>query len=466
MTYHLTYATSVLLALASACGLVPSTATGGSYTGAPEDDTDEGGDDGGGGEGGQGCYEYAPGEAGGKDYTPLLTKEQIEQLDLEIDWPNTPIAALDASAIHLANDDRLRLVFAGLVEVNHDEESTPFEFHDVPLQNMSADNFAIELDGEPVQPERVTCTSSPNTEITAVFAIDVTGSMTPLIEAVRDSLIDFVDAAVGLGLEGKIGMVTFQDTVGVNISFEDCTGVDGPIPERSPFFAPVDLTDDAGVASLRAFVASLHADLGTDGPENLAAAIDFISSNSIGYTADGDPNVIGEGDDDPPWTSPWPIEKMEGLVVIIPITDSTHHRPDSTSPWLRDSFRPRRFEDILTDLDGKVVATIDPAILDGETELFGTSEAADADLWPRYTGGFGRDRYILDVMGVTEGISYMDLELLLIGRGLLEIPLAPVLASTCVLEVSSTAPVANARVEITHDAGAVVYEMTPEVISY
>lgn len=409
------------------------------------------------------CYEYQPGEAGGIDYTPLLTEAQLSMLDLEIDYPDAPIAALDASATHLAGPGLLRATLTGLVEVNRTDPSTALEFNDIPLAGLGPQSFTVALDGQATPLDRVTCTSDPETPVTVIFAVDVTGSMSPVIEAVRDSLVDFVDAAVGLGLHGRIGVVTYQDTVGVNVPFEDCSSVDGPIPERSPFFAPVALDDAARVEELRGFIGSLHADQGTDAPENLTAAVDFATHNVIGYTASGEPNVIGEGIDDPPFTEPWPLDELEGLVVVIGITDAAFHGPGAASPSLAE-FRPRALPEILGELGSTVVATIDPALQDGPTELDANPSAIDADLWPRYTGGFGRDWFLAEAFLLSESISFFDLELLLLGQGLLEIPLAPALASTCVLEIDTHAAPSSMQVTIDHAAGSVQYDLAPEAV--
>jgi len=410
------------------------------------------------------CHEYGPGEAGGLDYTPRLTEAELAALDLRIDYPDAPIAALAASASHLGGPGLLRATFTGLMEIDHADPSTALELHDVPLAGLGPQSFTVALDGQATPVDRVTCTSDPDTPITVIFAVDVTGSMSPVIDAVRASLVDFVDAAVGLGLHGRIGVVTYQDTVGVNIPFEDCDGVHDPMPERSPFFAPVPLDDAAQVDALRGFVGSLHADGGTDWPENLAAAVDFATHNVIGYTADGSPNVIGEGDDDPPFTEPWPLDQLEGLVVVIAITDATFHPPETDSPSLLPEFRPRSLPAILNELGSTIVATIDPALQNGATELDGDPLVLDADLWPRYTGGFGRDWLAVELPPLQESISVFDLELLLLGQGLLELPLAPALASTCVLELDTEVAPSSMQVTIDHEAGSVQYTLSPEQV--
>ncbi|MFO0635335.1 MAG: hypothetical protein U0168_21005 [Nannocystaceae bacterium] len=410
------------------------------------------------------CHEYGPGEAGGIDFTPLLDEATIASLDFDIDWPDTPIAAIDAATSYLERTDGIRVTLTGLVQVDHEHPSTLTSFHDVPLSGLGPDNFALSADGTALAPSRVTCSGNDATPITVIFAIDVTGSMSPVIAAVRDSLVDFVDASVALGLHGKVGVVTFQDTVGVDIGFEDCSGVDGPIPERSPFFAPVPLDDADQVEQLRGFIGALHADGGADLPENLAAAVDFATHNVIGYTDGGAPNVIGEGDDDPPWTSPWPLDALEGLVVVIAVTDATFHDAQTHSLSLRPDFRPRALPEIVAELGPVIVNSVDPALLDAERDIDALPEEVDADFWPTYTGGFGVDRWKVSAFGIEESVSLFDLELLLLGGGLLEIPLAPALAATCVLEAPLAQIPEHVRVDITHELGAVSYTMVPRFV--
>jgi hypothetical protein len=84
--------------------------------------------------------------------------------------------------------------------------------------------------------------------------------MTPVIKGVRESLSRFIDAIVASKIAGTIGIVTFQDTVGVNVSFQQPSrGV-----ERSPFFAPISTADAPKVQELQRFVARLEANSGRD----------------------------------------------------------------------------------------------------------------------------------------------------------------------------------------------------------
>ncbi len=413
------------------------------------------------------CHAYEPGErGGGADFSSFLTREQLEDLDLRIQYPDAPIAAIDAYSVYVPQAQLLRTTFTGLVKVNRTEPSTALRFNDFPLKGLGASSFAVTMDSAAVTPSRVTCTGEGQTPISVVFLVDVTGSMSPVIAAVRDSLLDFVQSATSLGLDGKIGVVTFQDAVGVNIPFEDCSGVSGPIPERSPFFPPVSLKDAAGVARLRDFIAKLHADDGGDAPENLAAAIDFAANNVIGKTKDGRPNVIGDGIEDPPYTSAWPAHELDGLTVLIPITDSTFHESGSRSSYLRAPWRPRPIDEIVTALGNKIVSTIDPALVDAAQGPGPLPEEVDADFWAQATGGFGVDRHRTNVFGLPQTFSLFDLELLVLGRGLLEIPLAPALAATCVLEMPATSAPSEVVVDVTHPEGSVRYVMKPTIATH
>jgi len=408
------------------------------------------------------CREYAPGESGSLDFSPTFTARDLDSIDYEIEYGQDPDAIVK-SAVHLAGDETLRITLTGIVDVDQEHPSTPRDFRDVPLRDLGSDSFEVRVGDEVIEPSRVSCSSNPRTPISIVFVVDVTGSMGPVIVAVRDSLLDFVDTARELGLTGKVGVVTYQDTVGVNIPFDEC---DENVPyERSPFFTPVALDDKQGVERLRDFIGGLHADAGQDFPENLAAALDFAANNVIGTSADGSPNVIGDGKDDPRGTVPWPADELDGLVMFVTITDAPFHGDTSDSDALPKEFKPRSEIDILRSMKGRIVSSIDPAFVDSGTDL-GMFSERDADLWPKYTGGFGGDsRKVAISLGkdvkIRESVSYFDLELLVLARGLLEIPLAPVLASTCVIEVPVKDTPASITVALTSTAGNSTFRLTP-----
>jgi hypothetical protein len=142
-------------------------------------------------------------------------------------------------------------------------------------------------------------------------------------------------------------------------------------------------------------------------------------------------------------------DELEGLVMFVAITDAAD---DGLEPS-----RDRSWVDVRKSLRGRIVSTIDPGVLEDDTER------VDPDLWPTATGGFGRDTKLVDLdtgAGRTvEGVSYSDLELLLLGHGLVDVPLAPVLASTCVLEIPAETPPTLVTVALSSAAGNSSFEI-------
>jgi hypothetical protein len=72
---------------------------------------------------------------------------------------------------------------------------------------------------------QLSCVATEPVDI--VFLVDVTGSMTPVIGAVQRSLQQFVAAIVAKGVKGTLAVVTFQDSVAVNVSFQQPLGASG-----------------------------------------------------------------------------------------------------------------------------------------------------------------------------------------------------------------------------------------------
>jgi hypothetical protein len=213
----------------------------------------------------------------------------------------------------------------------------------------------------------------------------------------------------------------------VNRSFQE------PAPandyERSPFFEPVAIDDASGVAELRSFVNRLEANRGADASENLAGAIDFARNNVIGVTSNGEPNVIGDGRQDPAGTEPFPELSSERQVFVV-LTDITFHGDDRTpsNSSLLAPFVPRDAADILATLHqtGTVVHVSDPSWSDAS--LTTTGSGVDADYWAIHTGGVGED--------VVGDYSLVDLELVVVAEdsGLLDITLDKILDSSCTLD--------------------------------
>jgi hypothetical protein len=297
----------------------------------------------------------------------------------------------------------------------------------------------VTVDGEPKQ-GRLDCAPG-GAPVDIVFLIDITGSMRDVIHGVRASVGRFVDTIAETGVRGTLSVVTFQDTVGVDVRFQEPAPEDSL--ERSPFHPPVDIADRAGVASLERFVRGLEANQGADLPENLSGAIDFAHNNVIG-SIDGRPNVIGVGGDDPPGTRPFPTLKNRRIFVAF--TDATFHgdasRPGASS--LDARFVPRRASEIAASLvqAGTVMHVSDPSWIDDGLTPSGAYDV-DADYFARETGGVGED--------IVLGYSLVDLELVVVAEdaGLLDIALDRIIETACTYEVQGVPTGASVEVTVT-----------------
>lgn len=308
---------------------------------------------------------------------------------------------------------------------------------------LDAAQVQLRVDGATV-PFTLECLAGgPPVDI--VFLIDITGSMSNVIDAVRDSVVSFVDLIEMSGIRGTLSVVTYQDSVGVNRTFQQAAPPNGY--ERSPFFAPVSLDDASDVEALRAFVNRLEANRGADAPENLAGAVDFARNNVIGYTASGAANVIGDGREDPAGTAPFPKLPSERQIFVA-FTDITFHGDDRTpsNSSLLAPFVPRNARDILASLHrtGTTMHVSDPSWADADPDP--AQESVDADYWAVETGGLGED--------VVLGYSLVDLELVVVAErsGLLDITLDRIVGSSCTIAFQ-TELAADARVELRLNVG-------------
>lgn len=321
---------------------------------------------------------------------------------------------------------------------------------------LESSQVQLKIDGSS-PPFSFHCVSGGPT-VDIVFLIDITGSMSNVIDSVRDSVVSFVDRIEASGVRGTLSVVTFQDSVGVNRTFQE------PAPskdyERSPFFAPVSLNEAKNVEALRAFVNRLEANRGADAPENLAGAIDFARNSVIGYTATGAANVIGDGKEDPAGTEPFPALTSDRQVLVV-LTDITFHGDDRTpdNSSLLAPFVPRNARDILASLHqtGTTIHVSDPSWVDSDTDP--ESKSVDADYWAIHTGGLGED--------IVEGYSLVDLELVVVAEksGLLDITLDRIIGSTCTLDFDATLS-ANAKVEVELNVGDAQLTTTLQVHAY
>lgn len=292
--------------------------------------------------------------------------------------------------------------------------------------SLSEASVSVMVDG--MAAPNVTLDCVPKSPVDVVFVVDITGSMSPVIGAVRRSLAAFVDAIVQKHVQGTLSIVTFQDSVGVNVDFQERKPASGY--ERSPFFAPVAIDDASGISDLADFIARLEANSGADVPENLAGALDFARNNVIGTTHDGKPNVIGDGVEDPRDTAAWPgFDNAKQIFVVF--TDAPFHA-DSRTPQnssLLAPFKPRPIADILKTLQmsATTVHVSDPSWVDHTLTPTGASGEVDvdADYWAVHTGGLGDD--------ATAGYSLIDLDVVVVAKqtALLDILLDGVIGTAC-----------------------------------
>lgn len=316
---------------------------------------------------------------------------------------------------------------------------------------LESGNVSVLVDGQ-AQAGTLSCLHQGES-VDIVLLIDITGSMSSVIGSVRDSVVAFTQAIAESGLVGTLSVVTFQDTVGVDVTFQEPAPVQDY--ERSPFFAPVDMTDVGAVEDLQDFVRALEANRGADLPENLAGAIDFARSSVIGGS-ETEPLVV-TASSGPEGTRPFPSLESAHQVFIA-LTDITFHSDGTNSSSLLPEFRPRPASVIARSLQrtGTVVHVVDPSWVDEDLDpTLATADFVDADYWALETGGLGED--------VVLGYSLLDLELVAVAEetGLLDVVLDAVLATSCSYELSADLAL-SAEVEVRLEAeGEVFTEILP-----
>lgn len=321
--------------------------------------------------------------------------------------------------------------------------------------HLAPGQVSVTVGGEQVE-GTLSCLANDET-VDIVFLIDITGSMSNVIDSVRDSVVSFVDAIEQSGVRGTVSVVSFQDTVGVDVSFQEPS----PGVERSPFFEPVAIEDAAAVDELRGFVNRLEANSGADAPENLSGAIDFARNNVIGGS-EQTPNIV-DGSGDPPHTRPFPSLTSDRQVFVA-LTDITFHSDSRTSSnsSLEAAFVPRAAETILESLHrtGTTVHVVDPSWVDeGMNPADSSARQVDSDYWAVNTGGLGED--------VVLGYSLVDLELVVVAErtGLLDVVLDGILATTCTYDFQADLS-AEAEVEIRVEAEGEVFTGVAAVASF
>jgi hypothetical protein len=328
------------------------------------------------------------------------------------------------------------------------------------------------------QTVQLACLGTGDATVDIVFLLDITGTMRAMISEMRIQLTQFASDLVAAGIKGTIGMVTFQDTVGVNVAFQeaspgvckpctpagDCTGAT-PACQRSPFFAPVPLGDATKIASFQRFVARLEPSRASTGPTNAAAAIDFARNNVIGYMKDGQPNVIGDGKEDPPGTQAWPA-LTSSRQIFIALSNKSFYSDSRTDAG---PYKARKIKDITDSLHAKrtVVHSSDPSLNNYDTTTpTGAEASVDLDYWAIQTGGIGQDVFVVNNF---LAYSAIDLEALLNSdTGLSDVALPSILGSSCraSFPLASLAAGTPVSVKIAHagaDGGAETYtkDLTP-----
>ncbi|HYQ43200.1 MAG TPA: vWA domain-containing protein [Polyangiaceae bacterium] len=373
--------------------------------------------------------------------------ERQTDLDMRNDGYPTELEPLGRRAFYDPVQKQGRIELSGVFE---DHESV----------ELGAAEVTLKIAGEEQQ---VSVECAPSGPVDLVFLVDITGSMSPIIGALRRSLGVFVDAITEKKINGTLSVVTFQDSVGVNVEFQSPAPKSGY--ERSPFFPPVPIDDSAAIARLQRFISRLEANSGKDTPENLAGALDFAANNVIGVNSNGTANVIGDGVNDPKDVAPFP-KLSNSRRVFVAFTDAPFHADsrDARNSSLLAPFKPRKMADILQTLQRSrtTVHVSDPSWVDQTTSPTGASSevSVDADYWAMNTGGVGEDR--------VAGYSLIDLDLLVraTDTGLLDILLDRVLSSSCTVQFPVTDLSASATFELELRGSAHTFSesLTPTVL--
>jgi hypothetical protein len=371
------------------------------------------------------------------------SEERVAQRNTDLDTQNqgypTSLEAIGGGAFYSQANGEVRIELSGL-------------FSNTTSYSFGASDVSVELDGVAQQPD-VSCLAGADS-VDLVFLVDVTGSMSNVIDSVRSSLLSFVDALTSSDLDGTISVVSFQDTVGEQVSFQELEKNDF---ERSPFIAKKKLSSSSEVSEVERFIAKLEANRGADRPENLAGAVDFARNSVIGVRSDGSANVVGDGAGDPVGTAAFP--KLDSKrQVFIAITDATFHSDsrDAGNSSLEAEFEPRPLAQIVESLrsTGTVVHVVDPSWVDESVEPTGNAseEELDADYFAIATGGVGEDN--------VAGYSLTDLELVAVAQntGLLDIALHDILKGSCRVSFPVVSVAAGAVVSLSVSAGGEVFD--------
>ena len=370
-------------------------------------------------------------------------EERVTQRKKDLETKNegypTSLEAIGGGAFYSKANGEIRVELSGL-------------FSNKSSYSFGVGDVNVELDGVAQTPD-VSCLAAGDS-VDLVFLVDVTGSMSNVIDSVRSSLLSFVDALKSSDLNGTISVVSFQDTVGEQVSFQE---LEKNGFERSPFIAKKKISSSSEVSEVERFIAKLEANRGADRPENLAGAIDFARNSVIGLSSNGSANVIGDGVGDPVGTAAFP-KLASKRQVFIALTDATFHSDsrDAENSSLEAQFKPRPLAQIVDSLrrTGTVVHVVDPSWVDESVEP--TTDASetelDADYFATATGGVGEDK--------VAGYSLTDLELVAVAEktGLLDIALHDILKGSCRVSFPVASVAAGAEVSVSVSAGGEVFD--------
>ena len=378
------------------------------------------------------------------------SEERVAQRKTDLEAQNegypTSLEAIGGGAFYSKANGEVRVELSGL-------------FSNKTSYSFAASDVSVELDGVAQTPE-VSCLAGGDS-VDLVFLVDVTGSMSNVIDSVRGSLLSFVDALKSSDLDGTISVVSFQDTVGEQVSFQELQKNEF---ERSPFIAKKKLSSSSEVSEVERFIAKLEANRGADRPENLAGAVDFARNSVIGVRSNGSANVIGDGVGDPAGTAAFP-ELGSKRQVFIAITDVTFHADsrNNGNSSLEAEFKPRPLAQIVESLrrTGTVVHVVDPSWVDESVEPTGNAseKELDGDYFAIATGGVGEDKVV--------GYSLTDLELVAVAEetGLLDIALHDILKGSCRVSFPAVDVAAGAEVSVSVSAGGEVFDKTFAVVA-
>jgi hypothetical protein len=370
-------------------------------------------------------------------------EERVEQRMKDLETRNegypASLEAIAGGAFYSQANGEVRVELSGL-------------FSNKASYSFGAGDVTLELDGVAQTPS-VSCLAGGDS-VDLVFVVDVTGSMSNVIDSVRGSLLSFVAALKSSDLDGTISVVSFQDTVGEQVSFQE---LEKNGFERSPFIARKKISSSSEVSEVERFIAKLEANRGADLPENLSGALDFARNSVIGLRSNGSANVIGDGVGDPAGTVAFP--KLESQrQVFVAITDATFHSDSrgAGNSSLEAEFEPRPLAQIVESLrsTGTVVHVIDPSWVDESVEPTGSPSESqlDADYFAHATGGVGEDK--------VAGYSLTDLELVAVAEetGLLDIALHDILKGSCRVSFPAVDVAAGAEISISVSAAGEVFD--------